>query len=160
MSHLFDHPADGVNINEGLLNAAILGANISEGYEEYLDIFDRFYEDEIEAGIDRCGVAVTSKAALRDRIANFLVPLHVLVEIGGVKSSIHVEPIACDTRNETHSFWTLELTGITGHGTVLKWRACRRWHPLRRSMRKDSGRPPWRDREPGRARARLLHEDV
>jgi hypothetical protein len=33
---------------ERALNEAILGAEISESYEEYLDIFDAFYAENIE----------------------------------------------------------------------------------------------------------------
>src|SRR5882762_9852793 len=35
---------------ERALNTAILQANISESFEEYLEIFDEFYADEVEVG--------------------------------------------------------------------------------------------------------------
>src|SRR6267143_583087 len=35
---------------ERTLNAAIIQANISESFEEYLEIFDEFYADDIEVG--------------------------------------------------------------------------------------------------------------
>ena len=38
---------------ERILNAAIVEANISESFEEYLEIFDVFYNDDIEITSDR-----------------------------------------------------------------------------------------------------------
>jgi hypothetical protein len=37
---------------ERVLNAAIIGAEIADSYEEYLDIFEAFYADEIEVSGD------------------------------------------------------------------------------------------------------------
>src|SRR5262249_41987855 len=109
------------------LNAAIVAADISEGYEAHLEIFERFYDDEVEVSTEQIERPVTGKAAVRSRIRHFLVVLHVLAEIGGLKVSIRAEPIASDAGGETHSLWTLELRGVTGTRTVLKWRARRRW---------------------------------
>jgi hypothetical protein len=116
---------------ERLLNAVILGADIREGYEEYLAILDQFYGDGIEASSEGCQDVVTGKAALRSRVAAFLVPLHIFTEVGGVGASLHVEPLKGDVYDETHSLWTLEITGATGKQSVLKWRCCRRWRDER-----------------------------
>jgi hypothetical protein len=60
-------------------------------------------------------------------VAAFVTPLHVFAEVAGLIVSIHGEPLASDSRDETYSVWTLELTGASGRRCVLKWHACRRW---------------------------------
>ena len=40
---------------ERTLNAAIIQANISESFEEYLEIFDEFYADDTEVGSETVG---------------------------------------------------------------------------------------------------------
>jgi len=70
---------------------------------------------------------VEGKAAVRARLAGFLVPLHVLAEIGGVSVSIQWSPITGDRPHETHSAWTLELRGVTGASCRVTWCSRRRW---------------------------------
>jgi hypothetical protein len=43
-----DHdPYTSSQAREHTLNAAIINANISESFEEYLEIFDEFYADDV-----------------------------------------------------------------------------------------------------------------
>jgi hypothetical protein len=113
--------------SERALNGAILAAEVSESYEEYLEIFDRFYADDIHATADGLKEPVVGKAAVRARLAGFLVPLHVLAEIGGVSVSIQWSPITGDRLDETHSAWTLELRGATDASCKVRWCSRRRW---------------------------------
>src|SRR3981189_3976569 len=69
---------------ERTLNAAIIQANISEGFEEYLNILDEFYADDIEVGSETGEQPIRGKARVRSLIANFLVPLHIMAEIGSL----------------------------------------------------------------------------
>ena len=116
-----------VAASERALNSAILAAEISESFEEYLDIFDHFYADDILATADGLKEPVVGKAAVRARLADFLVPLHVLAEIVGVSVSIQWSPITGDRSDETHSAWTLELRGVTGASCKVTWCSRRRW---------------------------------
>jgi hypothetical protein len=113
--------------SERALNDAILAAEISESYEEYLEIFDHFYADNIHATADGLKEPVEGKAAVRARLAGFLVPLHVFAEIGGLSVSIHSSPITGDRPDETHSAWTLELRGVTGASCSVMWCSRRTW---------------------------------
>ena len=113
--------------SERALNGAILAAEISESYEEYLEIFDHFYADDIHATADGLQEPVVGKAAVRARLAGFLVPLHVLAEIVGVSVSIQWSPITGDRSDETNSAWTLELRGVTGASCKVTWCSRRRW---------------------------------
>jgi hypothetical protein len=112
---------------ERTLNAAILQANISESFEEFLEIFDEFYADDIEVSSENGEEPIRGKAKVRSLIANFLVPLHVLAEIGGLLVSIRQASIPGDAANETHSAWTIELVGASGRTCTVRWRALRKW---------------------------------
>jgi hypothetical protein len=106
------HSRSAIGASERALNGAILAAEISESYEEHLEIFDHFYADDIHATTDGLKEPVEGKAAVRARLAGFLVPLHVFAEIGSVSVSIQCSPLTGDRPNETHSAWTLELCGL------------------------------------------------
>jgi hypothetical protein len=113
--------------SERVLNGAILAAEISESYEEYLEIFDHFYADDLHATADGLKEPVEGKASVRARLADFLIPLHVVAEIGGVSVSIQWRPITSDRPDETHSAWTLELRGVMGASCKITWCSRRRW---------------------------------
>jgi hypothetical protein len=117
--------------SERTLNSAILAADISESYEKYLEILDHFYADDLLATADGLKEPVEGKAAVRARLAGFLIPLHVLAEIGGVLVSIQWSPITGDRSDETRSAWTLEIRGVTGASCRVTWCSRRRWRARR-----------------------------
>jgi hypothetical protein len=57
---------------ERALNNAILAADISRGYEEYIAIFDHFYAEDIEATTETMKEPAVGKAVMRARLAGFL----------------------------------------------------------------------------------------
>src|ERR1700730_1581072 len=116
---------------ERALNQAIVQAEISESYEEYLEIFDEFYADDIEVSSENGEEPIRGKARVRSLIATFLVPLHVMAEIGSLLISIRQTPIPGDDADETHSAWTLELVGVSGRSCTVSWRALRKWNGSR-----------------------------
>jgi len=113
------------------LNAAILRAEIARGHEEFLDIFDTFYADDVEVGREDLREMIRGKARVRPFLLNVLVPLHVMAEIGGLSISVQQTAIPGDTANETHSAWTIDFTGVGGRRCTLKWHAIRRWNASR-----------------------------
>ncbi len=116
---------------ERVLNAAIVRADISESFEEYLEIFDGFYDDDIEVSSEAGEEPIRGKAKVRSLLANFLVPLHMMAEVGGLLISIRQTTIPGDAADETHSAWTLELVGVSGRTCTLSWRVLRRWNGSR-----------------------------
>jgi hypothetical protein len=128
-----DHSKHGVyassRIRERALNSAIVQADISAGLEEYLDIFSKFYADDVEATSDTDAEAepVRGKARLRSVLLNYLIPLHVMAEVGDLSVSIRQTAISGDAADETHSAWTLELAGTSGKTCALTWRTLRKW---------------------------------
>src|ERR1700732_5566286 len=73
---------------ERALNSAIVRAEISESFEEYLEIFEAFYADDIEVSGETGKGPIRGKGRVRSLLANFLVPLHVMAEVGGLSISI------------------------------------------------------------------------
>ncbi len=116
---------------ERVLNAAIVHANISESFEEYLEIFDAFYADDIEASSETREEPVRGKARVRSLLFNFLVPLHVMAEVGGLLISIRQTAIPGDVSDERHSAWTLDLVGVSGRTCTLSWCILRKWNGSR-----------------------------
>ncbi len=124
-----DHnPHKSSQARERALNAAIINANISESYEEYLKIFDEFYADDIEAVNETGEEPIRGKAEVRSIIANFLVPLHIMAEVGGLLVSIRQTAIPGDAADETHSAWVLEMVGVSGKSCTVSWRTLRQWN--------------------------------
>ena len=89
---------------ERALNAAIVGAEIAESFEEDLEIIDTFYADDVEVSSET--ETIRGKAKIRSLLFNFLIPLHVMAEVGGLSISIRETAIPGDAANETHSAWT------------------------------------------------------
>src|ERR1700680_507478 len=73
---------------ERVLNSAIIAADISRGWEQYLEIFDAFYADDVEATAETGTGPICGKERIRALLLKFVAPLHVMVEIGGL--AIHV----------------------------------------------------------------------
>ena len=116
---------------EDALNAAIVQANISESFEEHLGIFEAFYDDDIEVSSATHEEVIRGKARVRALLCNFLIPIHIMAEIGGLQVSIRQSSIPGDAVGETRSAWTLDLVGVSGRTCTLSWRALRRWNGSR-----------------------------
>ena len=116
---------------EQTLNAAILRAEIARSYEEFLEIFDKFYADDVEVSSEDSPDTIRGKESVRPFLLNFLVPLHVMAEVAGLSISVQQTELSRDTANETHSRWKVDFTGVGGKRCTLKWNAMRRWKASR-----------------------------
>jgi len=114
-----------------VLNAAIIQANIGEGFEEYLEIFDAFYADDVQVGDETREEPIRGKSKVRSMLLNFLFPLHVMAEVGGLSIFIRETPIPGDVAGETNSAWVLDLVSASGATCTLNWCSCRRWNQSR-----------------------------
>ncbi len=122
-----DHRDRDLYARERVLNSAIIAADIGRGWEEYLEIFDAFYADEVEVTTDTETGPIRGRERIRALLFNFLAPLHVMVEIGGLAIDVRESPIHGDTPDETHSAWSVNLIGVSGRACVLTWCTLRRW---------------------------------
>src|SRR5258706_14160406 len=59
---------------ERTLNAAIIRANISDSFEEYLEIFDEFYADEIEVSSEPGEEPIRGKVRVRSFRSSSVTP--------------------------------------------------------------------------------------
>jgi hypothetical protein len=109
------------------LNGAILRAQIGRSYEEFLEIFERFYADDVEVSSEDSRETIRGKVKVLSVLQNFLLPLHVMVEVAGLSISVQQTVVPRDTANETHSAWRLDVAGVRGKRCTLKWYAIRRW---------------------------------
>ena len=116
---------------EHMLNTAITQAEISESFEQYLEIFDKFYADDVQVSSETQREPIRGKARVGSLLLNFLVPLHVMAEVGGLAISIKETPISGDAANEIHSAWTLNIVGVSGKTYTLDWRTLRKWNGSR-----------------------------
>jgi hypothetical protein len=109
------------------LNEALVNANIANGYEEFLALFDRFYAEQVEVASDGPAAALAGKSRVLSVLFNFLVPLHVMAEIGGLAVTLRYSTLHSDRRGEQHAEWSLDLLGILGRRVTLQWSSVRRW---------------------------------
>src|ERR1700722_4652174 len=93
----FSHADRDLCARERVLNSAIIAVDISTGWEEYLKIFDAFYADHVEVSDGTESGAVFGREWIRALLFKFLVPLHVMAEIGGLSIQIRGSPIHGDT---------------------------------------------------------------
>jgi hypothetical protein len=112
---------------ESVLNASILGADITRSFEEYVEIFEVFYADDVEVSSGASKKTIRGKAAVRSILLDFLIPLHVMAEIAGLSVSLRSSPIPGELAHETHASWTLDLVAPSGKTCTLMWRTFRKW---------------------------------
>jgi hypothetical protein len=113
------------------LNGAILRAQIGRGHEEFLEIVEKFYADDVEVSSAESRETIRGKQSVLSLLVNFLAPLHVMVEVAGLSVSVQQAVVPRDTANETHSAWTLDVAGMRGKRCTLKWYAVRKWKGTR-----------------------------
>src|ERR1700730_2365701 len=63
---------------EKVLNSAILAADISSGWETYLEILDAFYADHVEVSDGTESGSLIGRERIRALLFKFLVPIHVM----------------------------------------------------------------------------------
>ena len=119
---------------EHTLNDAIVRADINENFEAHLEslqTFDEFYADDIAVSSETGDEPIRGQWRVRSLLTNFLVPFHVMTEIGGLLISIRQTAIPGDASDETHSAWTFDLAGASGRICSLSWCALRKWNGMR-----------------------------
>ena len=110
------------------LNQTILATDIREGWEGFVELFDRFYDEEVMVVTGYEGAGFSGQGANRERLLQVLVPLHVVTELGvvqierfGLKESVVAES------GETRSTWLLETASSEMGSRSWRWTARREW---------------------------------
>jgi hypothetical protein len=73
-----DYREQDLYARERVLNSAIIAADIGRGWEEYLEIFETFYADEVEVTTETETGPIRGKERILTLLFNVLVPFHVL----------------------------------------------------------------------------------
>ena len=123
--------ADSAARAERELNSAIVSADISASYEEFIAIVDQFYAEDVEVRSDSSSEPLIGRARVESALLTLLVPLHVMAEIGGLSVSVSARPIPGDSLGDQHSQWSVELVGVTGRAVRVSWSVGRRWKQSR-----------------------------
>src|SRR5260370_9645198 len=113
---------------ERALNTAIVNADITRCFEEYLVLVDQYYAEDVEVSTDTSPDPLVGKDRLKSVLLRFLVPLHMMAEIGGLWVAIHEASIPGDFLDEHHSEWSLQLTDLPGRRVPVACTARRTWN--------------------------------
>jgi hypothetical protein len=116
---------------ERALNSAIVNADITRGFDDYLALVDQYYAEDVEVSTDASPEPVVGRDRLKSILFHFLAPLHMMAEIGGLCVSIHGASMPGDSIDEQYSEWSLELIGVTGRRVTAAWCARRTWKQSR-----------------------------
>lgn len=103
-----------LGLAEDTLNSAIVHAEISRSYREYLEIFDAFYADDIKGNSETIKERSRGKARVRSLLLSFMAPLHAMA--GGVSISIReTAPPNRGPEPTSHEYARKSLaTGLSG----------------------------------------------
>jgi hypothetical protein len=123
--------ADSAGSADRALNAAIVNTDIARGFEEYLTLVDQYYANDVEVSTEVSPYPLVGRHRLKSVLLGFLVPLHMMAEMGGLWVSIHEASIPSDSLYEQHSEWSLELIGVTGRRVTATWCVRRTWKQSR-----------------------------
>jgi hypothetical protein len=121
-----DHTA-----SEHALNEAIVSADISNGYEQYLSILDEWYSDDIEVTSETHKHPLVGKENVRAAVLGVLVPLQTMAERGSISTILMYSQKAGFEKSEQHAEWILELLGMHGCSVRMSWSSARRWNGSR-----------------------------
>ena len=113
---------------EAQLNQAILAADIREGWEGFVELFDRFYDEEVMVVTGYEGAGLSGQGANLERLLQVLVPLHVVTELDVVQiDRFELKDSVVAESEETRSTWFLETASSEAGSRSWRWTAEREW---------------------------------
>src|SRR5437667_4305743 len=109
------------------LNAAIGGVDIRKGFESYLDIVDAFYFEDVELILGEGTEPVCGRYDLRSRLSEFLTPIHMMAEVGGLSVTVQSTAVPVPDGAGTDSRWEARFRAASGLARTFSWSVQRRW---------------------------------
>ena len=109
------------------LNAAIGHMDIREGFESYLDIVDTFYSEDVEVILGEGTEPVRGRDDLRSRLSEFLAPIHMMAEVGGLSVTVQSTAVPAPDGAGTDSRWEARFRAASGSTRTFSWSVQRRW---------------------------------
>jgi hypothetical protein len=109
------------------LNATITAASINDSFESYLDILDAFYSEDVQVILGEGTEPVCSRDDLRSRLSEFLAPIHIMAEVGGLSVTVQSTAVPAPDGAGTDSKWEAKFRAASGLARTFSWSVQRRW---------------------------------
>src|SRR5258708_12393874 len=91
------------------LNEAILSNDINFDFLPSIELCHRHYADEVDLTFGEGPRRTVAKDTLQGMLMDFLFPIHLIAEMGGVEVTVEAQLITSDTPNEQPTSWSAEL---------------------------------------------------
>ena len=114
-------------LNDKALNHAILSNDISFDFLPFIELCHRHYADEVDLTFGEGPRRTVAKDALQGMLMDFLLPIHLISELGGVEVTVKAQHITSVTPDQQHSSWSVELLAKNGARQVMSWKTMRIW---------------------------------
>ena len=114
-------------LQDKALNDAILSNDISCDFLPFIDLCHRHYADEVDLSFGEGPRRTVAKDALQGMLMNFLLPIHLISEMGGVEVMVEAQHTTSDTPDRQHSSWSVEFLSKNGTRHVMSWKTMRIW---------------------------------
>jgi hypothetical protein len=114
-------------IQDKALNKAILSNDISFDFLPFIDLCHRHYADEVDLSFVEGPRRTVAKDTLQGMLMDFLFPVHLIAEMGGVEVTVKAQHITSDTPDQQHSSWSVELSAKNGTRRIMSWKTMRIW---------------------------------
>ncbi len=114
-------------VRDKVLNEAILSNNISFDFLPFIELCHRHYADEVDLSFGEGPRRTVGRDTLQGMLMDFLFPIHLSAEMGGVEGTVEAQHITSDTPDQQHSSWSVELLAKNGTRHVVSWKTMRIW---------------------------------
>jgi len=114
-------------IQDKALNDAILSNDIGLDFLPFIELCHRHYADEVDLTFEGGPRRTVARDMLQGMLMNFLLPIHLISEMGGVEVTIEAQRITSDTPDQQHSSWSVEFLSMNGTRHVMSWKTVRIW---------------------------------
>lgn len=115
------------DIQDKALNEAILSNDISFDFLPFIDLCHRHYADEVDLSFGEGPRRTVAKDTLQGMLMDFLFPIHLIAEMGGVEVTVETQHITSDTPDQQRTYWSVELLAKNGTRHVISWKTMRIW---------------------------------
>ena len=109
------------------LNDAILQNIISHDFLPYVEICRRYNADDVDLTVDKEARRTIARETLEGMLMDYLLPIHLISEMGGVQVSVNANRIPSDSSDNQRSSWFVELLAKNGARHTVSWKTARTW---------------------------------
>jgi hypothetical protein len=109
------------------LNEAILSNDISFDFLPFIGLCHRYYADEVDLSFGEAPRRTVAKDTLQRMLMDFLFPIHLIAEMGGMEVTVEAQHITSDKPDQQHTSWSVELLAKNGTRHVMSWKTMRIW---------------------------------